>query len=434
MGNNSSGSGNCFVQLPQIVYSPGDVIDGVLHLCILTPIEITSVEVKVSGKEVTYWCERRTETQNDGNGNTRQVERWYHHYGRREFFKVKVPVYTATGMSYLPPGQYSFPFRCQLPGMLPGSFQLTGARFGQEFNCMCEYKVKGVAVVKGMFKSNIKHSQRLQIHEKPPPIVGAAMEDLVHVKVCCCLNRGDFYISMRSEKNAYCGSAGEVVRLLVEMENRTEYDVDTIYVELVQRIKLQANTVLQNTTSHYDRGYMRSEWDRGGYGNYNQNYTGAYHQQFYREEALCQRGFPGIKKGQSCRGNEARQMDLQIARMCEPQCLGYMIECAYFLRVYAYIPCATNPEVRVPVMIYSPQPPPQSWEVPQAPPGWSPQMMQATTIQIPSMQVSPAFQEFYGSFHASAPPPPQPVPMDGRQMMAPPVTYATQTPDRKSVV
>ncbi|CAK0804708.1 unnamed protein product [Prorocentrum cordatum] len=404
MGNSllGSSSGSCFVQLHQIVYSPGDVIEGVIHLMISVPCNITSVELKISGKELTYWCERKQETIAEGAGEvrrTRSSDKYYHHHGRRSICKVRVPVYTANG-AYLPPGQYSFPFKVQLPANIPGTFHLndfpgTRRTHGERFNCTCEYKMKGIAVVQGMLKSNIKHQQMLQIVERPPPIVGVAIEDNVQVNICCCLNRGDFFISMRAEKNAFCGSTGEAVRMVVEMENRTEYDVDTIHMELIQRVRMKAQHVQESFESgEYNHKNMRHGWNQ--YGNHNKT--------LFKETIAKQETFPGIGQGEVQRGDRARLIEMQLVHALEPQCLGYMIECAYFLRVYAYIQCATNPDVKVPVCIYAPQPPPQAWQAPQPPPGWNPQILSPTSVTVPSVAAPPSQADFYRGFYASAPP------------------------------
>merc|ERR1711920_741071 len=142
--------------------------------------------------------------------------------------------------------------------------------------------------------------------------------------------------------------------------------------------------------------------------------SGNYRRTFSKEDVVCQQAFPGIRQGEVQRGDRAQHIEMQLARVLEPQCLGYMIECAYFLRVYAYIRCATNPQVRVPVCIYAPQPPPQSWQAPQPPPGWNPQVLPPTSVTVPSVAAPPSQAEFYMGFHASAPP--MEIPMDGRQV------------------
>jgi hypothetical protein len=376
------------------------------------PCNITSVELKISGKEVTYWCERKNETLHEGEGEDRRTynrDKYFHHHGIRSICKVRVPVYTSAG-GYMQAGQYSFPFKVQLPANIPGTFHLNdhpGNRrnYGEHFNCTCEYKMKGIAVVQGMLKSNIKHQQMLQIVERPPPIVGVAIEDNVHVKVCCCLNRGEFFISMRAEKNAFCGSSGEAVRMVVEMENHTAYDVDKIYMELIQRVKLKAQHVEE---THETGGYNHRAMRRGlqqGWDRHDHTATGGTCRKTYNMENIAtQQTFPGIGQGEVQRGDRARLIEMQLTHRLEPQCLGYMIECAYFLRVYAYIQCATNPEVKVPVCIYAPQPPPKAWQAPEPPPGWNPQVLSPTSVTVPSVAAPPSQAEFYGGFYPSAPP------------------------------
>lgn len=199
--------------------------------------------------------------------------------------------------------------------------------------------------------------------------------------------------------------------MVVEMENRTQYDVDAIYLELVQRVKLQAQHV-QESHEHgaYNHLTMRHGWDQGGY----HHNSGNYKRTFFKEDVVCQQAFPGIRQGEVQRGDRAQHIEMQLARVLEPQCLGYMIECAYFLRVYAYIRCATSPQVRVPVCIYAPQPSPQIWQAPQPPPGWSPQVLSPTSVAVPSGAAPPSQAEFYMGFHASAPP--MEIPMEGRQV------------------
>mmetsp|Transcript_88328 Transcript_88328/g.285934 ORF Transcript_88328/g.285934 Transcript_88328/m.285934 type:complete len:414 (-) Transcript_88328:118-1359(-) len=369
MGNSSSGS--CFVQLQQISFSPGDVITGTLHVCINTPVQVSEVQIKVTACEKTHWQEKRmrSETQTvNGEQRTVQREEIVNHWGSHEFFKVRTPLYRPGGMMAV--GQYSFPFQVQLPLGLPGSFSLRGYHFGTHFDCKCVYKIKGVCQVSGFLKSDIKHTQYIQVIERPPPIVGQVAQETTQVNVCCCFNRGQFHISMRSDKNSYCANAGEMVQVIAEMDNMTDKDVRCTKVELRRRLVLRS--------------------------------SGA--RNFMREDTVARGTFPGLAAGESVRGDNARWMPLQLDYGLEPQCLGVLIRCAYYLRVSADVPCANDPDVRVPICIYAPVPPPQAWQAPTAPAGWSPQLMPAVNVSLPVVPTPPAADEFFSEFQPSAPP------------------------------
>lgn len=381
MGN--AGGNSCFVQLPQICFSPGDCVSGTLHVCINTPVMVTEIQLKISGCERTHWRERRhrTETREvDGERREERIEYHVDHYGRNEFFKIRIPLHRPGQMFT---GQYSFPFTFQFPHGIPGSFVMQGYHFDTHFDCSCVYKVKGLCQVQGFLKSDIKHTQYLQIIERPPPIVGHAAEDLVQVNVCCCFNRGQFYISMRSDKNSYCTDAGEVVQVIAEMDNQTTKDVGTTYVELRQRLVLHTSSGLP----------------------------------FRQEQVVARSTFPGVMAGESFRGEHARHMPLPLRVGLMPQCLGRLIQCGYYLRISASIACANDPDVKVPICMYAPQPAPQAWQAPPMPAGWAPQVMPSVDIGVPQVMPTNAAQqdEFYGLFQPSAPP----LEMQGREVVGP---------------
>jgi len=381
MGN--TGGNSCFVQLPQICFSPGDCVSGTLHVCINTPVMVTEIQLKITGCERTHWRERRHRTETrEINGETRQerIEYFVDHYGRNDFFKMRIPLHRPGQMFT---GQYSFPFTFQFPQGIPGSFSMQGRHFDTHFDCSCVYKVKGLCQVQGFLKSNIKHTQYLQIIERPPPIVGQAADDLVQVNVCCCFNRGQFYISMRSDKNSYCTNAGEVVQVIADMDNQTSKDIGSTHVELWQHLVLRTSSGLPFRHAH----------------------------------VVARSTFPGLLAGESHRGENARHMPLPLSCGLMPQCLGRLIQCGYYLRISASVACANDPDVKVPICMYAPQPEPQAWQAPPTPAGWAPQVMPGVDIGVPQVMPSNAADqdEFYRLFQPSAPP----LAMQGREVVGP---------------
>ena len=154
MGN---GGNSALVTLSRTnAFYPGDVVTGVLHLDIPTPIDSCGIFLKLTGKEYVHWSEQHS----SGSGKRRRTHT-VHYYGGSSLFKLTLPIKDSPCSSLS--GQFEYPFEFQLPSDIPGSFEYrSGAVTGYIL-----YKLKGVLARPGWFKSDIKHRVYINVLSKP---------------------------------------------------------------------------------------------------------------------------------------------------------------------------------------------------------------------------------------------------------------------------
>jgi len=371
MGNTSSGKGNgIYVQLDTPTVQPGDPVSGVVHLQIASAVQMTGIELKVTGLERTYWREVRREdrsrSRGDGTEERYTEEIPVSRYEKREFFKVRIPVYSLN--QTIAQGQYSFPFRFVMPQGLPGTFVVEGSRgFGhhercgdQAYDAACLYKIKATCGEVGRLGTwPLKHTVMLNLVERPPPIMQVVSEATAHVRICCCFNRGTVHIKMRAEKNSY--APGEVIRVLADFENRSKSVVRHVDLTVNRSLILRAH------------GHRKSEPKRVA----------------YVAHAI------ELQPGERRDGSDQPLM-LQLPQGLPPMCNGNLIQCSYTLTVSTSVRCAPAPSATVPICMYMPQPPPAfNMAAPSAPPGWAPQSFATTEFQIPAPSAPPPLAPAY---------------------------------------
>jgi hypothetical protein len=104
----------------------------------------------------------------------------------------------------LPAGCYSFPFTFLLPPELPGSFYESG----HDFTASVKYAFKAEVHVRGMLKSNVKHSHEVTLlGAAPAEVLPATAATSSSVRWLCCINKGR--VDMRGTFSKNCYVAGE---------------------------------------------------------------------------------------------------------------------------------------------------------------------------------------------------------------------------------
>lgn len=111
-----------------------------------------------------------------------KTETYYEtHKGKNTFYCHKFPLYIWSGFSYMPSGQFTFPFQFKLLDALPGTYSEKGIEKGGEYKAIIRYKVK--AVIEGANQKSIKNKQDLVVREPLKNIVTSQYgENLVKVR------------------------------------------------------------------------------------------------------------------------------------------------------------------------------------------------------------------------------------------------------------
>uniref|UniRef100_A0A7S0RPB2 Arrestin C-terminal-like domain-containing protein n=1 Tax=Chlamydomonas leiostraca TaxID=1034604 RepID=A0A7S0RPB2_9CHLO len=379
MGQGFSSGNALFVYLDKPHYFPGDVVNGYVLLNCVSAFQASALVLKVEGYEKTMWEERVEDKRFDNDKNEWITDtRTNNYHGRKDFFKLKVPL--SSYPQQVNPGQYQYGFTFALPVGLPGSFEYvdsgmcTGAgRTYYHTKAKIKYKVKAEAEVPGILKPNIRHKAYMMVHQrmvKPPSEVIAS--DNKHIKSCCCMDKGYANMIANIQKDAYY--AGEVANVILQVDNKSEAAFREIQLELKRVVVLRADGA----------GYREMK------------------------DSMAKAKFPGVSAGDTLMGGAARVLSLPLPGTLQPTAMGHLVHSEYVLYVTlkAEGTFTSDAKLKVPVAIFANVPDYTQYNAP--PPYWQPQTV------MPAIQVA----------MPSAPPlPPPPQVMDDRGYQPPQPTY-----------
>jgi hypothetical protein len=364
-----SGGNSVTVALNNTVCRPGSVLSGAAYVDIMTPTNFTGIELKIKGKEKTYWRERQTRHRSvtyRENGITKTRQESYTvevpHFGKCQIFKtVAIIMQGGTVLQ----GQFAVPFSFMLPDHIPGSFSLSGA----DFSCSVEYSVKVVVRIPGMFKSDLRDEIPLVVIQPPPPFASQISASTVaDITVMCCMNRGQAEMSFRAAKDAFFTGEHAIVSANVNNNSKTR----------LRRLTLKLR---------------RSLTIRTGDG-----------RTYHIENTISEQQYPGLKPFTSI---QDLQMTLQIPMNTPQQCFATTIQCLYSVRLAGKVSWGTDATCTVPAFVYYPfmdQP-----VTPQFAPTWQPVVAEPLNLYVntPVLVPPPVSLDMYPEFHTmqpSAPP------------------------------
>uniref|UniRef100_A0A0G4GZD3 Arrestin C-terminal-like domain-containing protein n=1 Tax=Chromera velia CCMP2878 TaxID=1169474 RepID=A0A0G4GZD3_9ALVE len=419
-------SHSIYVRTDKPSYSPGETVRGELFLKLMSPIDTSGVFVKVTG----YERVKIEETVERQHGERTERETHVRH-GRSDIFKMKVPIWNVRGG--LAPGDYTIPFTFVLPQGIPGTLSVRDrADFGKHVEADICYKIKGLCERPGWFKSDIKHRQYFQVMQIPPAVSSALIgEGSQSVNVCCCFGKGHMNLKIFTERSVY--TMGEAATVICEVENHSTVEASS-RVALQHILTVRANGIERVHTSavnHHPVGHVP-------------HHTSMHHHMSHTANCTNQVSYitgPNVAPGAKLQGNSALRVQLPIQNNSgrysysswdhwgapgggfAPSAIGNLIQSSYRVVFQMSVTCAPSLVVDVPVTISYASPQPQDWssQIPQAPPGWSPQAMPAVVIEIPVPTAPPTlFPEQQWSSQASPPfhkhQAPPAVPISGRQV------------------
>lgn len=287
--------------------------------------------------------DRESYTVRDGDRSVtkyRDLPRW----GKNIFFEIRVEVFNFGG--HVQPGQYSFPFSFVLPHGLPGVFNATGR---DQSEARVEYRLRSECCVGGIFNSDLHHTQYLVVNERLNEGINAMVhEKNVTVNCCCCFGRGD--ASLRTKMDKSCYNPGETAQIVCDVANRSSEAFPIVRVRLERTLLLRDN--------HGHRHWVKN--------------------------VVSENDYAGVPENTERLGPNALYLPLNLSSGIYPTTRGRLVECTYAVDVQfaAKGCCVSNLDVRTPVRIYAPLPPPAAFYQ-QPPPGWSPHVMNPTSVSLP---------------------------------------------------
>ena len=380
MGNgNSSG----FLSLNGSAFNTGDIVSGTFYLSVGSPLSVNSVSVRICGTEKVSWSEleydpvaasinRRAQMMKLEGRTEAQIS----HALKGELSEWRARQLITSNFSFCSPGnlpesrsipvsggrdllifsvavggagelngQYSFPFRFQLPSNCPGTFEY---RQG-DVSASISYKVEGFVDASGMLSSDLKYSVPVHVFERPQQIRPVFSSNTSNV-MCCCFSKGQVSFDVRTTKDGF--SSGERLEVVANVNNQSQKDVDSVVVELYSNLELRAGGKRKSIP-------IRVASSKG----------------------------EGIPSGSNLQG---MKLGLVVPLGIKQQALGFDLRHFYSVKVRAKISWATDPECIVPIGIYKaatdalPVAPQM-----QAPANWQPQEQPVVVIEVPALQQSP---------------------------------------------
>ncbi|TMW58595.1 hypothetical protein Poli38472_010154 [Pythium oligandrum] len=243
--------GSLDIELEHSCILPGETIKGYVRLHVKKPIVTSGLSVIIGGWERLYW----ETTDHCG-------MRWH----RRSFKLLHVPLPlfepgTLNGATTtINAGTYDYPFACQLPSVLPASFEYTAHRIQsmERVRVSIVYSVDASLAVEGFMKADLMHSAPFVI---PPgirslPVPVPTDQPLVFVKrqdvrALGMIKQGAFHVSMTLESNIIDASSTIVAH--VQLENASKSPLKAICLRLVEDISIDRHRKHFNRTRSTSR-------------------------------------------------------------------------------------------------------------------------------------------------------------------------------------
>jgi Arrestin (or S-antigen), N-terminal domain len=340
-------SGGIGIQLQNSSYFDGDDVSGFIHINVAIPIAQSTVYIIFKGKEVTRWEETKTITENvNGKSETRTIVEHFH--GKNRICNFNFPIYK---FEYgLAPGGYSLPFTFRLPPNIPGTFYYADGTT----KAIIEYKfhVKLLSATNDNLKGKLPMSIRQRVINYETNV---ALNKVARMSTWCCIDKGTCKIDVIHSQDTY--NPTQVANLSVAVDNTDS--------------KLRVRTI----TNHLY--YSLRIKDKHG------------RNKFIKNNLISLNVPIGIAPGGVMNGTNAAQLRIDLpSRMNTLNNMystkGQLIDCMYTIETEADMDgscmcCGEYPKVSaimniVPVGVIVPI-------MPQAPPGWNPQTLEAINLQ-----------------------------------------------------
>lgn len=296
-------------------YYPGEDVTGQVTLSLANPLEIDTINLRLSGYEHAefYFDDTRVVTTYGPNGtvNRTTVSVQNHTSETNTIYGREYVLYACH--STLAPGVYGFSFKFKLKQNLPGSFwyNKTG---NDESQAEVDYQLKAEIFVPGSTEPKFSLSHQFVVVQ---PLEGEVMSSETYqeanVSFLYCIPRGQVSLSAAVDKNVYCPGESIMLSLIVDNSKST--------VNL-PRFSLK----LQRVVSLCSQGKTN-----------------------YKVTTVVKSSIEGVPKGERAE----RLMAVNLPKETEPSTNGLLVKCYYELLVELQVPWSPNVTTKTPVQVYA---------------------------------------------------------------------------------
>lgn len=234
MGGNSSKYnriGGIHVQLEKNSYAGGELMTGVIHISLSSPMPPCYLEFQFKGKEYTHWVVRRTV-------NKRTYT--YTYTGSAVVCKVR---YNMMRWDFpLNSGGYSIPFTFLTPTGIPGSFNYTEG----STQAIIYYSIYGKLISNS---EKLKGKTALNINQSPSSIqTNINLIKNAKISTWCCFPKGILTMKVHWPQNTY--SPSQLIECLLEIDNsQSSLLVDYVTARLYYNLRIQSNGGMHKFTT-----------------------------------------------------------------------------------------------------------------------------------------------------------------------------------------
>jgi len=211
---------------PNKTYFAGEILNGQVLINLNSEKTFKKIKVELEGYGNVHWKERKTRRDSDGN-----TEHYDEHYRSHENY-VEMKTVVHNGPS-LPAGIHYFPFSFMIPGNLPSSFE---THIGQ-----VRYYVKAQIVRDWKWdhraKGHIMINGVLDLNQYPSALQEGNARD--QKNLCCWpCKSGPISAVITSNRAGYV--PGEFIGFSAEVENLSNRDMSSSFLNLVETVKYRA--------------------------------------------------------------------------------------------------------------------------------------------------------------------------------------------------
>ena len=242
------------VRTDQAQYAAGSVVTGKVYVSITgKPQPLQALLLKIVGAEEVLVHHTTTTSLPDNNGLNDRQSRTENHYERARvpFLNMEYPLQTFHGND-LPPGQYEYPFRIQLPSTLPSTMacQLGESYARVHYEIVAKFQKPSGSI----FDPSPTFKQTLQIFATAPLTIDQGIHlpmEQIPVKNCCCFGKGTMALEMQTDRTLV--EPQDTLTVNFRCENQSTVKVKYIRVQLLQIVEWNCNGYRENYQTMLDR-------------------------------------------------------------------------------------------------------------------------------------------------------------------------------------